>query len=91
VKEFNDMKRKRKRSSGEKEFEQISFGDIHICIGDKLYMDGKLYAEIMGESEDLYFLQKSGSSCEIASPYFKDTIIENILFGKFLLERLHYQ
>lgn len=85
------MKRKRKKSSREKEFEQISFGDIHICVGDKLYMDGKLYAEIMGESEDLYFLQKSESSCDIPSPYFKDTIIENILFGRFLLERLSFQ
>ena len=85
------MKRRRKNSSREKMFEQISFGDIQLCIGDKLYMNGKLYAEVMGESEDLYFLQKSGSSCDIPSPYFKDTVIENILFGRFLLERLSYQ
>lgn len=85
------MKRKKRNASIEKEFEQISFGDIQLCVGDKLYVDGKLYAEITGESEDLYFLQKSGSSCDIPSPYFKDTVIENILFGKFLLERLSYQ
>lgn len=85
------MKRKRKNSSIEKAFEQISFGDIQLSIGDKLYMNGKLYAEVMGESEDLYFLQKSGSSCDIPSPYFKDTVIEHILFGRFFLERLSYQ
>lgn len=89
VKEFF-MKRRRKRRSCEKEFEQISFGDICISTGDKLYKDGKLYAEVTGESEDLYFLLKSGSSCDIPSPYFKDTIIENILFGRLFLERLSY-
>ncbi|HWR62658.1 MAG TPA: hypothetical protein VN580_13645 [Clostridia bacterium] len=85
------MKRKRKRSSCEKEFEQINFGDIRLCIGDKLYKNGELYAEITGESKDLYFLLKSGSSCDIPSPYFKDTIIDGILFGRLFLERLRYQ
>lgn len=85
------MKRKRKNGSGEREFQQIGFEDIQLCVGDKLYMNGKLYAEVTGESEDLYFLQKSGSNCDIPSPYFKDTIIENILFGKFFIERLSYQ
>lgn len=85
------MKRKRKHGSCEKEFEQISFEDIRLCIGDKLYKNGKLYAEVTGESKDLYFLLKSGSGCDIPSPYFKDTIIDSILFGKLFLERLSYQ
>lgn len=87
----HNMRRRRKKNTGEKEYEQISIGDIQLCVGDKLYKNGKLYAEVTGESEDLYFLLKSGSSCDIPSPYFKDTIIENILFGRLLLERLSYQ
>ena len=85
------MKRKKRTASGEKMFEQIGFGDIKLNVGDKLYKNGKLYAEVMGESEELYFLQKSGSSCDMPSPYFKETVIENILFGKLLLERVSFQ
>lgn len=84
--------RKRKRNSNtEKPFEQISFADIKLNIGDKLYQNGAFYAEVTGESEELYFLQKSGSSCDMASPYFKETIIEGILFGKLMLEKMSYQ
>lgn len=85
------MKRRKKKSSGEKTYEQISFGDIKLTIGDKLYKNGKLYAAVTGESEELYFLQKSGSDCDIPSPYFKETIIENILFGNLFLEQLSFQ
>ncbi|MEA4846165.1 MAG: hypothetical protein VB106_02910 [Clostridiaceae bacterium] len=85
------MRRKRKSGSTERKFEQISLEDIELRIGDKLYKDGSLYAEVMGESEELYFLQKSGSSCDMPSPYFKDTIIESILFGKLFLEQLRFQ
>jgi hypothetical protein len=74
-----------------KMFEQISFNDIKLRIGDKLYKDGRLYAEVMGESKELYFLHKSGSSCDMPNPYFKKTIIENILFGKLFLEEMHFQ
>lgn len=81
------MRRKRKTGSS---FEQISFNDIKLSIGDKLYKNGKLYAEITGESEDLYFLQKPDSSCDIPTPYFKETVIENILFGKFIIEKLSF-
>jgi hypothetical protein len=85
------MRRKRRNDSSGKMFEQIGFDDIKLSIGDKLYKDGKLYAEVAGESDELYFLQKSGSSCELASPYFKDTVIEGMLFGRFLLERMSFQ
>lgn len=85
------MKRKRRSASVEKTFEQIGFGDIKLSVGDKLYKNGKLYAEVTGESEELYFLQKSGSNCDMASPYFKETIIESILFGSLILERLSFQ
>lgn len=83
-KQVNDLKKV-------KMFEQISFNDIKLRIGDKLYKDGRLYAEVMGESKELYFLHKSGSSCDMPNPYFKKTIIENILFGKLFLEEMHFQ
>ncbi|HNR03810.1 MAG TPA: hypothetical protein PKU88_03230 [Bacillota bacterium] len=85
------MKKKRKSNCKGRGFEQISFRDIDLRIGDKLYKDGRLYAEVMGESEELYFLQKSGSSCEMPNPYFKETIIENILFGRLFLEEMRFQ
>ncbi|MDD4503372.1 MAG: hypothetical protein PHS15_00930 [Clostridiaceae bacterium] len=85
------MKRRKKNSFSKKPYEQISFGDIKLRIGDKLYKNGKLYAEVMGESEELYFLQKSGSNCDIPSPYFKETVIENILFGRLFLEQMNFQ
>jgi len=86
-----DMKRKRRNASGEKMYEQIGFGDIKLSVGDKLYKNGRLYAEVTGESGELYFLQKSGSNCDMDSPYFKDTIIESILFGRLILERLSFE
>jgi hypothetical protein len=85
------MKRKRKKHSNDRIFEQIGFNDIKLSKGDKLYKNGELYAEITGESEELYFLQKTGSSCDMASPYFKETIIESILFGRLFLEQLSFQ
>ena len=72
-------------------FEQIGFDDIKLNIGDKLYKNGKLYAEVTGESEELYFLQKSGSTCDLSSPYFKETVIESILFGRLIVERMSFQ
>ncbi len=84
------MKRRRRAGSGKKEYEQIGFDDIKLNIGDKLYKDGELYAEVKGESEELYFLQKADSSCDLPSPYFKDTIIDGILFGKLVLEQLSF-
>lgn len=87
----NDMKRRKRSGSGDKIFEQIGFDDIKLNVGDKLYKNGELYAEIAGESEELYFLHKSGSSCDLPSPYFKETIIEGILFGRLILERLSFQ
>ncbi|MBP7073349.1 MAG: hypothetical protein KBB40_07600 [Clostridia bacterium] len=85
------MKKKRRNNSKGRGFEQISFRDIELRIGDKLYKDGRLYAEVKGESEELYFLQKSGSSCEMPNPYFKKTVIENILFGRLFLEEMRFQ
>jgi hypothetical protein len=85
------MKRRRRSGSSERMFEQIGFTDIKLSVGDKLYKNGELYAEVTGESEELYFLQKSGSSCNLASPYFKETVIESILFGRLLLERMSFQ
>ncbi|KUO74882.1 MAG: hypothetical protein APF77_08125 [Clostridia bacterium BRH_c25] len=85
------MKRKRRNGISEKMYEQIGFEDIKLSVGDKLYKNGKLYAEVIGESGELYFLQKSGSSCAMPNPYFKETVIENILFGRLFLERLSFQ
>ncbi len=85
------MRKRKKKASGEKPYEQIGIEDIKLSIGDKLYKNGKLYAEITGESEELYFLQKSESNCDLPSPYFKETIIDGILFGNLILERLSFQ
>jgi hypothetical protein len=87
----DDMRKKKRTVSKDRMFEQIGIGDIKLRIGDKLYQNGKLYAEVMGESEELYFLQKSGSSCDMPSPYFKDTVIDCILFGKLFLEQMSFQ
>lgn len=86
-----DMRRRKRNSYRDKAFEQICFDDIKLSIGDKLYKNGKLYGEITGESAELYFLQRSGSSCDLPSPYFKETIIEGILFGSLFIERLSFQ
>ena len=72
-------------------YEQICFEDIKLNTGDKLYKNGRLYAEVKGESEELYFLQKPGSGCEMHSPYFKNTIVESILFGKLFIEHMNFQ
>ena len=68
------MRRKRRSDSSERMFEQIGFDDIKLSIGDKLYKNDKLYAEVTGESEELYFLQKSGSSCELGFIIFTHDI-----------------
>ncbi|MGE5630305.1 MAG: hypothetical protein ACM3TR_04315 [Caulobacteraceae bacterium] len=85
------MRRKRKHSDEESIFEQIGLVDLKLHIGDKLYKNGTFYAEVKGESDALYFLQKANSSCDMPTPYLKDTVIENILFGKFIIERLSFQ
>jgi len=85
------MKSIKKSRRTEPVFEQIGFSDIKLHIGDKLYKNGELYAEVKGESEELYFLQKTGSSCDIPTPYLKTTIIDRILFGTFCIEHLNFQ
>jgi hypothetical protein len=84
------MKRKRRSNKNDMPFEQIGLMDIKLHIGDKLYKNGKLYAVVKDESEELYFLKKEGSRSDIPTPYFKDTIIENILFGTLIIERLNF-
>lgn len=85
------MNKKKRMNNSETPFEQIGLLDIKLHVGDKLYKNGKLYAVVKGESDVLYFLQKEGSSCDMPTPYFKNTIIENILFGTFIIEHLSFQ
>lgn len=85
------MSKKKKKRKSYVPFEQIGLEDIKLHIGDKLYKDGELYAEVRGESNELYFLKKPGSSCDMPTPFFKSTVIENILFGIFTIDNLSFQ
>lgn len=69
---------------------QISIYDITLKAGDKLFKDGKLYGEISGESDSLYFILKTKSLDNIPIPYHKDTLRESILTGKLTLEEYNY-
>jgi hypothetical protein len=69
---------------------QLSIFDIALKAGDKLFRDGKLYGEIAGESESLYFVMKTNSLDNMPIPYHKDTLRESILTGKFTLEEYNY-
>lgn len=69
---------------------QISIFDMALRTGDRLFKDGKLYGEISGESESLYFVMKAKSLDTIPTPYHKDTLRERILTGKLTLEEYNY-
>ncbi len=80
------MGRKRKKSDEN----QISIYDIMLRTGDRLFKDGKLYGEISGESESLYFIMKVKSLDSIPIPYHKHTLRESILTGKLTLKEYKY-
>lgn len=69
---------------------QLSIFDMALKAGDKLFKDGKLYGEITGESESLYFVMKTTSLDNMPIPYHKDTLRERILTGKLTLEAYNY-
>lgn len=83
--------RKKRRGTAPGPYEQLTFEHIKLNTGDRLFMNGSLYAEIAGESEDLYFLKKASSGCDMPTPFFKRTIIEHILFGKLAPDILRFQ
>lgn len=80
------MGSKKKRSNES----QLSIFDMTLKAGDKLFRDGKLYGEITGESDSLYFVMKTSSLDNIPIPYHKDTLRESILTGKLTLEEYSY-
>ena len=80
---------KKKKKNGE--FRQLCFTDISLSTGDVLYKNGVEYARVAGESGALYFLQRFNSDNAIASPYHKDALIENILFGVFTLKDVNFK
>lgn len=69
---------------------QLSIFDMALKAGDKLFRDGKLYGEITGESESLYFVMKTNSLDNMPIPYHKDTLRERILTGMLTLEEYNY-
>lgn len=84
------MRRKRNRADSSP-YEQLTFESIKLNTGDQLFKNGTLYAVITGESEELYFLRKVSSGCDMSTPYFKQTLIDSILFGKLALNQLNYK
>lgn len=70
---------------------QLSIFDIALKAGDRLFKDGKLYGEITGESESLYFVMKINSIDNMPIPYHKDTLRERILTGNLTLEEYNYK
>lgn len=81
-----DMGSKRKQGTED----QISIYDMTLCVGDKLYRNGDLYGEVVGESDSLYFIIKENSIDTIPIPYKKETLRNSILVGRFSLESLKY-
>ncbi len=69
---------------------QISIYDMTLNIGDKLYRNGGVYGEVVGESDSLYFIIKENSRDTIPIPYKKETLRNSILIGKLSLESLKY-
>lgn len=71
--------------------EQICIDDISVEIGDKLYRDGVLYAEVTDISESLYFLKKPHKPDSLPDFYIKDHIVREILFGNLTLQKLTFK
>ncbi len=84
------MRRKRKGADSAL-YQQLAFDSISLNVGDQLYKNGALYAVVTGESDELYFLRKVSSGCDMSTPYFKSTLIDSILFGKLAINQLSYK
>lgn len=80
------MKRKRKVDQG-----QISIEDISLSIGDKIYRNSVLYAEVVDISDALYFLKKEHKQVDIPDPYKKEILVEKILEGEYTIDKVKYQ
>jgi hypothetical protein len=70
--------------------DQISIYDIALKAGDKLFKDGALYGEIVGESESLYYVIKTNSRDNMPIPYQKDSLLNYVLIGKLTMERYSF-
>ncbi|OGO78075.1 MAG: hypothetical protein A2Y23_15440 [Clostridiales bacterium GWB2_37_7] len=69
---------------------QISFYDMVLKAGDKLFKDGVLYGEIAGESESLYFVVKTNSKDKMPIPYQKHSLRNSLLMGILTMECYSY-
>jgi hypothetical protein len=77
---------KRKRANEN----QISIYDMVLKAGDKLFKDGSLYGEIVGESDSLYYVLKSNCKDNMPIPYQKQSLRNSILLGKLSLENFNF-
>lgn len=69
---------------------QICMDDICLSPGDKLYKNNELYAQVSAVSENLYMLIRKTKAEEIAIPYRKEVLINQILSGKYTIETLKF-
>ncbi len=64
--------------------------DINLSPGDKLYKNNELFAQISTVSENLYMIIRKKEAEEIAIPYRKEVLINQILSGKYTIESLKF-
>ncbi len=74
----------------EAQYQQLSMEDIDLKVGDRLYKEEKLYAEVVGISSSLYFLDKPGSTSGIPDARMKEHLIKEILYGSYRLEQVRF-
>lgn len=70
--------------------EQMSFFEIKLKKGDLIYKLDQIYAEIVDESETLYFLKKASSNQDIPTPCDKHRLIERIISGELVISEYRY-
>lgn len=70
--------------------DQICIDDISLLPGDKLYKNNELFAQVSAVSESLYMLIRKIETEEIAIPYRKEVLINQILSGKYTIETLKF-
>ncbi len=70
--------------------DQMSFFEIKLKKGDIIFKSDKIYAEIVDESETLYFLKKETSTQDIPTPCDKHRLIERIISGELKISEYRY-
>ncbi len=69
--------------------QQIHITDIQLNAGDMLYKNEQPYAEVVDESDSLYFLKRLKS--DMPDPYQKGRLIELILSGQLTVDQVKYK